>query len=169
MLLKTTGLTVIDLPILHPFSLPVYIPHLVAESLFYILSVLRIVSWQREGGAAKRSRFTRYTCLVKVIICVMIVWVLGPQESLVTPGDAVASFISVPDSYTADRLELLVKHPKHKADSGSPILWRYTPLRRSSCISRWTWTYTYAFFVACILVAAGVLGKEYQMIKNDEM
>ena len=108
-------------------------------------------------------------CLVKVIICVMIVWVLGPQESLVTPGDAVASFISVPDSYTADRLELLVKHPKHKADSGSPILWRYTPLRRSSCISRWTWTYTYAFFVACILDAAGVLGKEYEMIKNDEM
>jgi hypothetical protein len=68
-------------------------------------------------------------CLVKVIICVMIVWVLGPQESLVTPGDAVASFISVSDSYTADRLELLVKHPKHKADSGSPILWQYTPLR----------------------------------------
>ena len=119
MLFKMTGLTFIDLPILHPFSLPVYIPHLVAESLFYILSVLRILSWQREGGAAKRSRFTRYTCLVKVIICVMIVWVLGPQESSVTPGNAVASFISVSDSYTADRLELLVKHPKHKADSGS--------------------------------------------------
>lgn len=108
-------------------------------------------------------------CLVKVIICVMIVWVIGPQESLVTPGDAVASFISVPDSYTTDRMDLLVKHSKHKADSGSPILWRYTPLRRSSCISRWTWTYTYAFFVACILAAAGVLGKEYEMIKNDEM
>jgi hypothetical protein len=108
-------------------------------------------------------------CLMKVIICVMIVWVLGPQESLVTPGDAVASFISVPDPYTAERLDLLVKHPKHKADSGSPVLWRYTPRRRESCISRWTWIYTYAFFVVCILAAAGVLGKEYQMIKNGEM
>jgi len=108
-------------------------------------------------------------CLAKVIICVVIVWVLGLQEPLVTPGDAVASFISIPDLSTAGRLDMLVAHPQHRFSIGDPILWRHTSRRRASCISRWTWAYTYAFFVACIVVPAGILGKEYQMIENDEM
>lgn len=108
-------------------------------------------------------------CLVKVIICAAVVWVLGFQEPLVTPGDAVASFISVPDLSTVGRLDILVKPSKHGASNGSPISWQYTSLRRASCISRWTWACTYALFIACIVAAAGILGKEYHMLNNEEL
>jgi Na+/H+ antiporter NhaD/arsenite permease-like protein len=119
MLLKTTGLTVIDLPILHPFSLPVYIPHLVAESLFYILSVLRIVSWQREGGAAKRSRFTRYTVPVNYVTAPLaavsfllaatvigkhelMLGIIGDDDTGICPYDLVIVFLSL--GYIANSL-----------------------------------------------------------------
>ncbi|KAH8642226.1 hypothetical protein IG631_05168 [Alternaria alternata] len=95
MLLKMTGLTFIDLPILHPFSLPIYIPNLVAKALFYILSVLRIVSWKREGGAAKRSRFTRYilpinyvTAPLAAVLFLLAATVIGKHELMLgTIGD----------------------------------------------------------------------------------
>ncbi|KAH6875225.1 hypothetical protein BKA58DRAFT_379442 [Alternaria rosae] len=106
-------------------------------------------------------------CLVKVIICVTVVWVLGRQEPLVTPGDAVASFISMPDPSTAGRLDMLIPAWKHGASIGSPILWRHTPRRRASCLSSRTWAYTYILFIACIAAAAGILGKEYHMIQKD--
>jgi hypothetical protein len=107
--------------------------------------------------------------LFKVVVCITFVWVLGRQEPLVTPGDAVASFISIPDPSTAGRLDLLVTPSRHGANSSNPILWQYTSLRRASYISRWTWACTYAFFTACIVAAAGFLGKEYQMVNNDEL
>jgi len=106
-------------------------------------------------------------CLVKVIICVTVVWVLGNQEPLVTPGDAIASFISSPDASTAGRLDMLTPASKHGAGSGNAILWRYTSLRRSSCLSPRTWKCTYMLFITCIVAAAGFLGKEYHMIQKE--
>lgn len=103
-------------------------------------------------------------CLVKVVICVITVLVLGFQEPLVTPGDALSSFISNPDPFTAGRLDMLVKQSTHGASDGGSILWRYTYLRRASSISRRTWACTYAFFIAFIVAAAGVLIKECQML-----
>jgi Na+/H+ antiporter NhaD/arsenite permease-like protein len=119
MLLKMTGLTFIDLPILHPFSLPVYIPHWVAESLFYILSVLRILSWQREGGAAKRSRFTRYTVPVNYVTAPLaavlfllaatvigkhelMLGIIGDDDTGICPYDLVIVFLSL--GYIANSL-----------------------------------------------------------------
>jgi Na+/H+ antiporter NhaD/arsenite permease-like protein len=119
MLFKMTGLTFIDLPILHPFSLPVYIPHLVAESLFYILSVLRILSWQREGGAAKRSKFTRYTVPVNYVTAPLatvlfllaatvigkhelMLGIIGDDDTGICPYDLVIVFLSL--GYIANSL-----------------------------------------------------------------
>jgi Na+/H+ antiporter NhaD/arsenite permease-like protein len=119
MLFKMTGLTFIDLPILHPFSLPVYIPNLVAESLFYILSVLRIASWQRESGAAKRSRFTRYTVPVNYVTAPLatvlfllaatvigkhelMLGIIGDDDTGICPYDLVIVFLSL--GYIANSL-----------------------------------------------------------------
>ena len=58
---RSTNLTSKDVPILHSFILLIYIPRQLAEAFFHILSVLRIVSWQRDGGTDGRSRFARCT------------------------------------------------------------------------------------------------------------
>jgi hypothetical protein len=161
---------------LSPFKTVAWIALLITSLPLHLLFNSAILQWADYGASEETKAGACYVgvsnpflltvtlaCLVKVIICATIVWVLGPQEPLVTPGDAVASFVSVPDSSTAGRLDMLANHSEHRAGSDSPILWRQTSVRRASCISRWTWTYTYAFFITCILVAAGILVKEYTM------
>lgn len=108
-------------------------------------------------------------CLAKVAICMTVMWGLGFQEPLVTPGDAVASFISIPDPSTADRLDMLVIPSKEGTSSCTPISWQHTSLKRASFVSRWTWVCTYTLFTACIVAAVAFLGKEYQMLNNDEL
>lgn len=119
MLLKMTGLTFVDLPILCPFSLPIYVPHWVAEAIFYILRVLRIVSWQRDCGAAKRSSFTRYTVpvnyvtapLAAVLFLVaatvigkheLMLGTIGDDDTGICPYDLVIVFLSL--GYIANSL-----------------------------------------------------------------
>ncbi|KAK1851082.1 hypothetical protein CCHR01_06310 [Colletotrichum chrysophilum] len=35
---------------------------------------------------------------LKLIVCAIVIWTLGPEESLVTPGDVIASFLSSPNN-----------------------------------------------------------------------
>ena len=156
---------------LSPFKMVAWITLLITSLPLHMLFNSAILQSTCELGISNPLLLAvTLACLVKVVICVIIVLVLGFQEPLVTPGDALASFISKPDPFTAGSLDMLLNHATHRANDGGPILWRYTSLRRASSVSRKTWAYTYAFFIACIVGAAGVLGKECQMlaIRNDD-
>ncbi|KAF6815159.1 hypothetical protein CMUS01_12487 [Colletotrichum musicola] len=53
--------------------------------------------------------------LLKVVTCITVIRVLGPEESLVTPGDAICSFISVPESKPYESGPVTQDHIRKKA------------------------------------------------------
>ncbi|KAL5114620.1 hypothetical protein ACEQ8H_007525 [Pleosporales sp. CAS-2024a] len=75
----------------------------------------------------------------------VIVCILGLQDPLVTPGNAVASFIVNPDKPTTNRLDMLVTLSKQASSSGSSIVWQKS------------------------FPKPGILGKEYQMINSGDV
>lgn len=94
-LLRSTNLTSKDVPILRPFSLPIYIPRQIADAFFHILSFLRIVSWQRDSGTERRSRSISCTVPINYVTAplgavsfLLAATVIGKRElKLGTMGD----------------------------------------------------------------------------------
>ncbi|KAF6802953.1 hypothetical protein CSOJ01_11227 [Colletotrichum sojae] len=104
--------------------------------------------------------------MLKVLICIVVVRVLGSQESLVTPGDAVASFISVQDEGTVSgpiTQDMVRQRKRTKVMKGAiysplkPQKWAEKRSSRAQAIPRGVWIRTYiilligfAATVACL-------------------
>ncbi|TDZ32092.1 hypothetical protein C8035_v012335 [Colletotrichum spinosum] len=92
--------------------------------------------------------------VLKVMTCVLVIWVLGSDEPLVTPGDAVSSFLSSPD----DNRETGLTTQDAVRKSGSkqtkaegyrqlgPTRWAHQRYRLASAVPRKVWILT-----TCIL------------------
>ena len=119
MTLGSTNLTSKDVPILHPFSLPIFIPRQLVKAFFHVLSVLRIVSWQRDGSTDGRSRFTcctvpinYFTAPLGAVLFLLAATVIGKREielgvigdddTSICPYDLVIVFLSL--GYIANSL-----------------------------------------------------------------
>ncbi|KAK8073075.1 hypothetical protein PG996_006423 [Apiospora saccharicola] len=107
--------------------------------------------------------------LVKVATCITILW-YQQDASLITPGDAIESFISKPDTYTRGLASLNVTDSQNLqcltrketvcpiAHDGSfikPRRWQETPQRLRSVITKRVWIQVY--YIASV-VLVGVVG-----------
>ncbi|KAM0813070.1 putative DUF6536 domain-containing protein [Seiridium cardinale] len=118
--------------------------------------------------------------ILKLATCAIVVWNL-PQVSLVTPGDAMESFICRPDPRTegmgsfeiadSERLEFGPRKAWVPGDDAglTPIIrprrWQIKPRRLVSTIPRAAWTRTYllllvatVFVMACLIIAISESG-----------
>lgn len=95
--------------------------------------------------------------MLKVAICIVVVAVIGPQESLVTPGDAVASFISIQDGGTISgpvTQDMIRQRKRTKSLKGAaaysplePQEWIEKQTPRAQAIPRGVWIRTYAILL----------------------
>ncbi|KAF6837258.1 hypothetical protein CPLU01_03122 [Colletotrichum plurivorum] len=93
----------------YPWATPCSTRHKSYFGLRFDLDALKISYCLAESGDCKSSVAISkplflavvLSVLSKLIICIITVHVLGSEEALVTPGDAIASFISVQDGQTS--------------------------------------------------------------------
>lgn len=107
--------------------------------------------------------------LSKLIICIVIVRVLGLEEALVTPGDAITSFISVQDGQTSVS-ELLTQElvrmrelTREKGAAYSPLgpqKWSGKAYRqkRGSAITQDVWKITYLILISGAMAPIVLVG-----------
>ncbi|KAK7976322.1 26S proteasome non-ATPase regulatory subunit 12 [Apiospora arundinis] len=122
--------------------------------------------------------------VVKIIICSTLVWRLE-QTSLVTPGDAIESFITAPDPITlgistmslsdSQSLEYTTRsHYKETQESDltfipKPRRWQCTSNRLQSAVSLRTWVQVYYpifLFLLAFMVCISISGSQMGKIKN---
>lgn len=106
--------------------------------------------------------------MVKLFSCAVVVWKL-PMISLVTPGDAIESFISFPDKIT-EGLGTLEIEDSQRLEFGPrqlwsseidpdltpairPRRWNSKPRRLAAMIPRAAWVRTYSFLIFGVVVA----------------
>ncbi|KAH0437792.1 hypothetical protein CcaCcLH18_03688 [Colletotrichum camelliae] len=101
---------------------------------------------------------------LKLVICVVVVRVIGSQEPLVTPGDAVVSFISIEDResssgiVTQEMIRQRKRNSKAKNDvytfeSVEPRHWVKKQQLRATAIPRGVWMRTYSILLIGIIAA----------------
>lgn len=88
----------------------------------------------------------------KFLLCIFVVFALG-DDPLVTPGDAMASFISIPDPTTVGRCAATLSDIRIGSSGRKPCHWQNRPTRLARTASLPTWARNYVFFVLllCIL------------------
>lgn len=95
---------------------------------------------------------------IKVVICITIFWGLGPVEPIVTPGDAIASFISDQDG--PEFISGLMTHYLARSRARStaiykplePRKWEGKKHHRASSVPGRVWFRAYSVFILGILV-----------------
>lgn len=109
-------------------------------------------------------------CLVvKSCLCFLVVFTMRRQLPLVTPGDAIASFISSPDEFTAgrctldsklDRVGMMGRVGRYAAVMGTPRQWFLRRRRRrwTSAIGRFIWFGSYSLFAFDIIFVGVMFG-----------
>jgi hypothetical protein len=93
---------------------------------------------------------------IKLILCICVVFALR-DDPLVTPGDAVASFIIVPDPATVGRCAAALLDIQY-CPRRKPLQWQARSKRLINTISPGNWIINYVFFVL-ILVVLGIVMK----------
>ncbi|KAF5491521.1 hypothetical protein CGCS363_v011189 [Colletotrichum siamense] len=112
--------------------------------------------------------------LLKLVTCVVVVWVIGPQEPLVTPGDAVMSFISIEDrgSFSGVVTQDMVRRRKRQSNTNSDVYtfesieprhWAKRQQLRAMAIPRGVWVRTCGILLIGIIAAAVCL---WQQLSN---
>ncbi|KAF6807971.1 hypothetical protein CSOJ01_07821 [Colletotrichum sojae] len=100
--------------------------------------------------------------LLKVVTCITVIRVLGPEESLVTPGDAICSFISVPESKSYDSGPVKQDHIREKARRKQHIpvyvalsttQWVHQETRKGSSVPWKVWAGSYSILVLGIAIS----------------
>lgn len=93
---------------------------------------------------------------IKLILCVAVVLALR-DDPLVTPGDAVASFIKVLDPTTAGKCAAAVLDIRFRALERKPLQWRERSKRLAHAISPSTWTINYVLFLLLMIILGKLL------------
>lgn len=88
---------------------------------------------------------------IKLVLCVVVVSALR-DDPLVTPGDAVASFIKVPDPATFGKCAAAVLDIRFRALERKPQRWRKRSKRLAHAISPTTWAMNYLFFLILLII-----------------
>lgn len=91
-------------------------------------------------------------CLVKAVVCLVSIIMLRHDNPLITPGDAIESFIAVPDPHTEDmcwasrRPERVGKWwtSRRRRWAQGPRQWKTRPRRLGSVVPWYIWAFTYA-------------------------
>lgn len=142
----------------------VYLPNFRrAVKLSYCMAELRLCSL-----AVSKPLFLVLTISIasKLFVCVMVIWKLGSQESLVTPGDVIASFLSSPDDsldihgpITQMQLRKSRRRGGHQSLSNRfalPAVWSSRRQIRSIAVPKSVWVVTYCVIIfggfACFMV-----------------
>lgn len=82
----------------------------------------------------------------KLILCISVVLALR-DDPLVTPGDAVASFMTDPDPTTVGSCAATMPDIHFVPRERNPIPWQQRPRRLAHAISPTTWVINYVFFI----------------------
>ncbi|KAH0422667.1 hypothetical protein CcaCcLH18_12692 [Colletotrichum camelliae] len=108
--------------------------------------------------------------LIKLIACIVTMHFLGSEEPLVTPGDAIAAFISKTDGRIDHPSFLntsMLKEEVKKRNKSSvayeqvgPTQWVEPPTRTGACISSKAWIITYVILVFGVVVAMTCCAKQ---------
>ncbi|KAF3809723.1 hypothetical protein GCG54_00005264 [Colletotrichum gloeosporioides] len=107
--------------------------------------------------------------LIKIIACIVTIHFLGSEEPLVTPGDAIASFISKADvkidqpGFSNPSMFAKVKKRKKSYvayEHAGPTQWVNTPRKTAACISSKAWISTYAILGFGVVVAIACCAKQ---------
>lgn len=85
----------------------------------------------------------------KLLLCAIVVSALS-DDPLVTPGDAVASFIRIPDPTTVGRCATTIPDIRSDLSDRKPVQWPERSKRFVHTASAATWARNYAFF--CLLL-----------------
>lgn len=91
----------------------------------------------------------------KLILCMSVVLALS-DDPLVTPGDAVVSFIIVPDPTTIGRCAAAIPDMRSRPWERKPLHWQGRSKRQVRSISPANWITNYIFFLV-LLVILGLL------------
>ncbi|KAH9238248.1 hypothetical protein K456DRAFT_31777 [Colletotrichum gloeosporioides 23] len=120
---------------------------------------------------------------LKLITCVIVIWNLGSDESLVTPGDVIASFISTPDdnkhgshgATTQMQIRKTCRKPRDESFSmqmTSPARWSFRHHSRRKAIPRAASAGTYfmtaagMFVIFCLFFYSVCLGAPLSFISE---
>ncbi|KAL0939943.1 uncharacterized protein CTRU02_206553 [Colletotrichum truncatum] len=111
--------------------------------------------------------------LIKILTCIGILYALGSEESLVTPGDAIASFLSTHDGetnrpglLTQDMVRKKARNKGKNKESDAayvqvgPRQWVDQHVRRAACVPRTAWFGTYSILVFGDVVAIACFAKQ---------
>ncbi|KAH9229926.1 hypothetical protein K456DRAFT_1844038 [Colletotrichum gloeosporioides 23] len=107
--------------------------------------------------------------LIKLIACIVAIQFLGSEEPLVTPGDAIASFISKADVNIEQpgfsNLSIFTEAKKRKKDNvayehAGPTQWVNASRTTGACISSKAWISTYVILVFGVVVAIACCAKQ---------
>ncbi|KAF0324135.1 hypothetical protein GQ607_008565 [Colletotrichum asianum] len=107
--------------------------------------------------------------LIKLIACIATIHFLGSEEPLVTPGDAIASFISKADVNIEQpgfsNLSIFTEAKKKKKDNvayeqAGPTQWVNASRKTGACISSNAWISTYVILVFGVVAAIACCAKQ---------
>lgn len=108
------------------------------------------------------------TCIsIKFVLCVAVVVALR-DDPLVTPGDAVASFIIVPDPTTIGRCAAEISDIRFRSLERKPLQWQARSKRLAHTVSPANWSMSYFFFSILMIILGFVMrGAFYQYPLSD--
>jgi len=99
-------------------------------------------------------------CLVKAVVCLISIMLLRHEDPLITPGDAIESFISSPDPHTdkmcwatrrPERRERWWKFWRRRSWGRGPRRWKARKRRLGTAVPWYIWAFTY-------MITVGMLG-----------
>lgn len=97
---------------------------------------------------------------IKLILCVTVVLALR-DDPLVTPGDAVASFIKVPDTTTVGKCAADILDIRFRASERKPMQWLERSKRLAHTISPATWAINYFCFLLLMIILGKVMNGSF--------
>lgn len=93
---------------------------------------------------------------IKLALSISVVLALR-DDPLVTPGDAVSSFIAFPDSNTVGRWAAATQRTRSCPLEPKPRQWQRRPKRLASTISPANWIMNYVFFLILLIILGVVM------------
>lgn len=93
---------------------------------------------------------------IKLVLCLGVVLALR-DDPLVTPGDAVSSFIAFPDPTTVGRCAAAIPDIRSRPLERKPLQWQGSSRRLAHTISRLNWITNYAFFITLMIILGFVM------------
>lgn len=96
----------------------------------------------------------------KLILCMSVILALR-DDPLVTPGDAVVSFIIVPDPTTIGRCAAAIPDMRSRPWDRKPLHWQGRPKRQVRSMSPANWITNYVFFLILLIILGNMMDRAF--------